>query len=241
MLRHDRTDLSSIIASFTMSLRRAISDPVLHRDVPLSHCRQQDFSSFAVHPHHARIASRSRSFLNPSSWRLTLSGCFDVMSLSARIMRSSTSLPASVIMRLTAGVGDALIPYGLRTHVKTNQFCNVFHLLVEREFHCAEYARNHLLTDEIMIMEYPPEFGVIAFRGGFGNVTEGVPPSVAIRYLILMQRCQPPVWYDRNYPYVLSLFHLYLSAESGREDVGERSSHIKESPTYGWFRCPHYL
>ena len=53
----------------------------------------------------------------------------------------------------------------------------ILHLLVHRQLHLPEDIRNHLFTDEIMIMEGPSRFRLPTFSHRFSNVMQQSTPT----------------------------------------------------------------
>ena len=53
-----------------------------------------------------------------------------------------------------------------------HQLLNVFHLVVQRQFHPFEDTWHHLLTDEVMTVERPAQQVVPLFAGGFPDIVE---------------------------------------------------------------------
>ena len=102
------------------------------------------------------FSSMSTSFLR-TSLKLSINRFFfcsflEVISASHNVIRSSMSSPASNSRRLTAEsvTSSSAIAIGL-------------HLFIHRQLHFSEYLRNHLLANEIMVMESPSQSWIPSF------------------------------------------------------------------------------
>ena len=74
-------------------------------------------------------------------------------------------------------IGNHIFDQSYRTHVELDHFLHIFHFLIHREAHIAEYTRYHSCTYEIVVVKCPSEFCIPAFSHRFGYVVEQSRPS----------------------------------------------------------------
>ena len=75
------------------------------------------------------------------------------------------------------GIRDDVFGKDDGAHVQHDEFLNVFHFFIQRQFHLVENLRHHLGASELVAVKCPSNGVVPAFCDGFGNVVQQGGPA----------------------------------------------------------------